>query len=95
MTPNWVIVELRLPRDGISPLCGGRGKRKSDCVKFAILALTAKLTQTVPRAPRILSLKCFEEGQLWGCVLESLLAPEAFNPDVLSTLTVNIIVLDP
>jgi hypothetical protein len=47
MTPNWVIVKLHLPRlsrDGISPLCGGTGKRKSDSVKFAILALTAKLT---------------------------------------------------
>jgi hypothetical protein len=32
-------------------LYSGRGKRKSDYVKFAILALTAKLTQTVPRAP--------------------------------------------
>jgi hypothetical protein len=36
----------------MSPLCGGTGKRKSDCVKFAILALTAKLTQTVAMALR-------------------------------------------
>jgi hypothetical protein len=52
MTPNWVIAKLHLPRlshDWMSPsLCGGTGKRKSDCVKFAILALTA--TQTVPQA---------------------------------------------
>jgi hypothetical protein len=56
MTPNWVIVKLHLPRlsrDGMSPsLCGGTGKRKSTSVKFAILALTAKLAQTVPIAPR-------------------------------------------
>jgi hypothetical protein len=59
MTPNWVIVKLHLPRlcDGISPsLCGGTGKRKSDCVKFALLALTAKLTQTVPLHPGKLAL---------------------------------------
>src|SRR5271155_3149801 len=56
MTPNWVIVKLHLPRlsrDGMSPsLCGGTGKRKSASVKFAILALTAGLTQTVPMALR-------------------------------------------
>jgi hypothetical protein len=56
MTPNWVIAKLHLPRlsrDGMSPsLCGGTGKRKSASVKFAILALTAKLTQTVPIALR-------------------------------------------
>jgi hypothetical protein len=53
MTPNWVIAKLHLPylsRDGMSPsLCGGTGKRKSASVKFA---LTAKLAQTVPIAPR-------------------------------------------
>jgi hypothetical protein len=55
MTPNWVIVKLHLPRlsrDGISPsFCGGTGKRKSDCVKFAILALTAKVDTNCPSGP--------------------------------------------
>jgi hypothetical protein len=53
MTPNWVIAKLhlhRLSRDWMSPLCGGTGKRKSDCVKFA---LTAKLTQTCPSGPSV------------------------------------------
>ena len=49
MTPNWVIVKLHLPRDGMPPsLYSGRGKRKSDCVKFAILALTAMKTSSPP-----------------------------------------------
>src|SRR2546423_2894667 len=56
MTRNWVIVKLHLPHlshGRISPsLCDGTGKRKSDCVKFAILALNTKLAQTVPRALR-------------------------------------------
>lgn len=51
MTPNWVIIiSLVSLRDGIL-LCVVAQKRKSDRVKFAILALTAKLTQTVPMAP--------------------------------------------
>jgi hypothetical protein len=65
MTPNWVIVKLHLPRlsrDGMSPsLCGGPGKRKSTSVKFAILALTAKLAQTVPIAPRTAGLPAVAE----------------------------------
>ena len=32
MTPNWVIVKLHLPRDGISPsLCGDRQTKEQLC----------------------------------------------------------------